>query len=228
MPVGDIAIIEVMLRQLQQHGLRRATIAVGYLAELLMAYLGDGSKLRLTIDYSREAKPLGTAGPLKLIPDLHSTFMIMNGDILTSLDYTALVAYHRQHHATATLAVFSRPVQIDLGVVQLNAAHHLVDYIEKPTLHYQVSMGICVCEPRVLDYIPDDAYFDFPMLIKTLMHAGEPVLGYPHEGYWLDLGRKEDYERAVDDFVQMRSIFLPGEACEATDDRGGHGPSQPS
>ena len=210
MPVGDIAIIEVMLRQLHHHGLRHATIAVGYLAELLMAYVGDGSKLGLSVDYSREDKPLGTAGPLKLIPDLHSTFMVMNGDILTSLDYTALLESHHRQHATVTIAVFSRPVQIDLGVVQLNAEQYLIDYIEKPTLHYQVSMGICVCEPRVLDYIPANTYFDFPTLIKTLLHAGEPVLGYSHQGYWLDLGRKEDYERAVAHFTRMRTIFLPG------------------
>lgn len=215
MPVDNMAIIEVMLRQLQHHGLRQATIAVGYLAELLMAYLGDGSKLGLAIDYSREDKPLGTAGPLKLVAGLDRTFMIMNGDILTSLDYSALVDYHHRQQATATVAVFARPVTIDLGVVQLNAAHRLVDYIEKPTLHYQVSMGICVCEPTVLRYIPPDTYYDFPTLIKTLMQAGEPVLGYPHEGYWLDLGRKEDYERAVEDFVRMRAAFLPGEAPSA-------------
>jgi NDP-mannose synthase len=211
MPVGDMAIIEIMLRQLRLHGLKRASIAVGYLAELLIAYLGDGTKLGLTIDYSREEKPLGTAGPLKLVAGLDSTFIVMNGDILTTLDYSALVDFHKRRKATATIAVFSRPVRIDLGVVKFDSDGRLVDYIEKPTLHYEVSMGINVLEPKALDFIPADEYFDLPTLMKTLMQAGEPVLGFKHEGYWLDMGRKEDYERAVEDFDRLRADFLGGE-----------------
>ena len=208
MPVGDVAILEVMLRQLRQHGVRRVTMAVGHLAELLMAYLGDGSRFGLTVDYSREEKPLGTAGPLKIIPDLGATFLVMNGDILTTLDYSALVEWHLRQGAAATISVFRRPVQIDLGIVKMDETNRLTDYIEKPTLHYEVSMGIYVFEPRVLTHIPSNDYLDFPTLVRKLMAAGEKVCGYPHEGYWLDLGRKEDYEQAVEDFERMRSEFL--------------------
>lgn len=214
MPIGDIAILEVVLRQLRLYKVNRVTIAVGYLAELLMAYLGNGCKFGLSIDYSREDSPLGTAGPLKLIPNLTETFLVMNGDLLTTLDYAALVAYHRSRQAAATIAVFSRPVHIDLGIVRMDKHNRLVDYIEKPTLHYEVSVGVYVFEPRVLDYIPTNEYLDFPTLVKTLINAGELIVGYPHQGYWLDLGCKEDYERAVDDFARLRSQFLPGEIDE--------------
>lgn len=209
LPVGDIAILEVVLRQLANHNFDQATIAVGYLEELMMAYLGDGLKFGIPIDYSREEMPLGTAGPLKLIRGLDSTFLVMNGDILTTLNYSALLEYHRSRQAAATIAVFPRPVHIDFGVVKMDDNFSLSDYVEKPDLHYEVSMGVYVFEPRVLNYIPDNSYFDFPTLVKTLLAAGELVVGYPHHGYWLDLGRKEDYERAVDDFQQLRDEFLP-------------------
>ena len=133
----------------------------------------------------------------------------MNGDILTTLDYSAMLEFHRLRQATATIAVFSRPVRIDLGVVKFDAEDRLLEYIEKPTLHYQVSMGISILEPRVLDFIPQNDYLDLPTLMINLVQAGERVVGYQHEGYWLDLGRKEDYERAVEDFDQLRATFLP-------------------
>lgn len=212
LPVGDIAILEVVLRQLRFFGIQRVTIAVGYLGELLMAYLGDGRRFALSVDYSREEEPLGTAGPLKLIPDLDDTFLVMNGDLLTTLDYQALVEFHRRHEAVSTIAVFSRPVHIDLGIVEMNEDQRLTGYIEKPTLHYQVSMGVYVFEPVVLDHIPYGEYLDFPDLVKRLIAADQSVLGYLHDGYWLDLGRREDYEKAVHDFEQMRDKFLPGES----------------
>lgn len=209
MPIGDIAILEVVLRQLCYHNFASATIAVGYLDELLMAYTGDGRKFGFPVNYSREDKPLGTAGPLKLIRDLDDTFLVMNGDILTTLDYESLIDHHRRRQATATIAVFPRPVHIDFGVIEMNGDGCLSDYIEKPDLQYEVSMGVYVFEPRVLDYIPEGEYFDFPTLVKRLLAAGELVIGYPHRGYWLDLGRREDYETAINDFARMRDEFLP-------------------
>lgn len=216
MPIGDIAILEVVLRQLAYHDFAGATIAVGYLDELLMAYLGDGRKFGVPVSYSREERPLGTAGPLKLIRDLDDTFLVMNGDILTTLDYEALLDHHRRRQATATIAVFPRPVHIDFGVIEMNPDGCLSDYIEKPDLHYEVSMGVYVFEPRVLDYIPEGEYFDFPTLVKRLLAAGELVVGYTHRGYWLDLGRKEDYEQAIDDFARMRDEFLPAKPVLST------------
>jgi NDP-sugar pyrophosphorylase family protein len=211
MPIGDIPILAVVLHQLRHYGFSRVTIAVGHLAELLMAYLNNGRQFGLAIDFSHESKPLGTAGPLRLIPDLTETFLVMNGDLLTTLDYTDLVRFHHSRKAAATIAIFPRPVYIDLGIVHMDEDNRLVGYVEKPTLYYQVSMGVYVFEPKVLDYIPYNAYMDFPDLVKTLLNAGELVVGFPHDGYWLDLGRHEDYEQALTDFEQMRSLFLPGE-----------------
>lgn len=209
MPIGDIAILEVVLRQLASYNFTQATIAVGYLNELLMAYIGDGRKFGLPVNYSHEEKPLGTAGPLKLISGLDDTFLVMNGDILTTLDYEVLLDFHRRRNASATIAVFTRSVNIDFGVIEMDGDNCLSDYIEKPKMDYEVSMGVYVFEPHVLNYIPENQYFDFPTLVKTLLAAGELVVGYPHNGYWLDLGRREDYERAVEDFERMRDDFLP-------------------
>ena len=211
MPVDDVAILEIVLRQLRYFGVQRATIAVGYLAELLMAYLQDGEKWGIAIDYSREDRPLGTAGPLKLIRGLNETFLVMNGDLLTSLDYRELVAFHREKNAVATIGIFSRLIPIDLGIVEIDHEQRLWNYIEKPTLTHNVSMGVYVFEPQVLDYIPQNERLDFPDLIHLLLKAQQPVYGYAHKGYWLDLGRKEDYEQAVNDFQRMRSTFLPDE-----------------
>jgi len=197
MPVGDMPILEIIVRQLKLNGIEEVILAVGHLAELIMAYFGDGSRFGVRIRYSREREPLGTAGPLSLLrDDLKDTFLVMNGDILTTLSYRKLVEYHKKSGAVATIALKRRDVYIDFGVVKLNEMSEIVDYVEKPVLNYLVSMGVYVFEPKVLDYIPDGKKFDFPDLVKRLIEAGEKVKGYVYDGYWLDIGRPEDYERA--------------------------------
>jgi len=197
MPVGDKPILEIIVRQLKLHGIDEIIMAVGHLAELIMTFFGDGSKFGVRIKYSREDEPLGTAGPLSLIRDeLTETFLVMNGDILTTLNYSDLIDYHRSSGAIATIALNRRNIYIDFGVVKLDENSYITDYIEKPTLKYLVSMGVYVFEPRVLEYIPDRKRFDFPDLVKKLINAGEKVKGYIYDGYWLDIGRPEDYERA--------------------------------
>ena len=183
-------------------------MAVGYLAELLEAYFGDGLKLGVRITYSREDKPLGTAGPLSLIKGLDETFLVLNGDLLTNLDYRRLIEYHHQSGSTCTIAMYNRQVQITLGVIKLDGDNRLVDYIEKPTYDYQVSMGVYVFEPAVLQYLQPDTRLDFPDLIKTLLREGHPVRGYPFDGYWLDIGRHEDYAQAMEDFENMRPSLV--------------------
>jgi NDP-sugar pyrophosphorylase family protein len=173
-----------------------------------MAYFGDGSKLSLKIEYSREDAPLGTAGPLAFISGLTETFLVMNGDVLTTLDYGDLLAYHRQKGGVATIAMHERAVQIDLGVIEVDAENRLTAYIEKPSYHYRASMGIYVFEPAILRYIPPGERLDFPDLIHLLLQHGEEVVGYPYDGYWLDIGRPDDYERAVEEFSRLRSEFL--------------------
>jgi NDP-mannose synthase len=207
-PVDDMPIVEIVIRQLKTHGFDRVTLSVGHLAELLIAYFGDGNKLGIPIEYSKEEQPLGTTGALALIPDLNQTFLTMNGDILTTLDFTALVEYHRQSGAIATIAMHKRSVKIDLGVIQTNNKNEIIGYIEKPTYDYSVSMGIYIFEPRVLDYSRPGERLDLPDLIHLLLQNSEKVMGYPSDCYWLDIGRPDDYEQAVAEFSRLRGQFL--------------------
>jgi len=210
MPLGDTPILEVVVRQLRHYGFTHLTFAVGHLAELLQAFFGDGSKYGLTIDYSREDEPLGTAGPLKLIPDLDGHFLVMNGDLLTDLDYGELMRRHREQANDATIGVFEKEVKIDLGVLDRDEEGRIVDYREKPTLRYDVSMGVYAFRREVLDLIPD-GYFDFPDLVLELIRRDRPIRGFAFHGMWLDIGRQEDYGNAVETFERERSRFLPGE-----------------
>ena len=209
MPIGDLPILEILLRQMKRAGIQEVTLTVGHLAELLRAFFQDGGNLGLSIDYSYEEKPLGTAGPLSLLRDrLSSTFVVTNGDVLTTLDLEQIIASHRRSGAAATIAMHARRVRIDLGVLQFNGSYQLTDYIEKPTYDFHVSMGIYVFEPRVLDFIPYNQYLDFPDLVLKMIADGECVKGYPFDGYWQDLGRPDDYEQAVRDFAELRQKFL--------------------
>ena len=211
MPIGDMPILEVVLRQLKAAGIDRVTMAVGHLAELLQAFFGDGKRFGLPIDYSIEEKPLGTVGPLTLIPDLGGTLLMMNGDILTTLDYRDLIERHRESGAIVTIASYVRQVKIDFGVIEADAANVLTRYVEKPKLDYRVSMGVYVFEPEVLRYLRPGQYHDFPDLVKTLIAEGKKVVSYPFSGYWLDMGRPDDYARAVEEFESRRTEFLPME-----------------
>ncbi len=211
MPIGDMPILEVVLRQLAHHGFKDATLAVGHLAELLMAYCGDGEKFGLTIDYSREEEPLGTAGPISLVPNLTETFLVMNGDLLSTLDYSAMWKHHEERGAIATLASYRRDVKIDFGVVESQDGW-VKDYIEKPTYHYAVSTGIYIFEPAILNYIERGKKLDLPELVLRLLKENQKVNVYNFDGYWLDIGRHDDYETAMREFAERRLEFLPSEA----------------
>ena len=211
MPIGDMPILEVLLRQMKRAGIEDVILTVGHLAQLLRTFFLDGSQWGVNITYSHEQTPLGTAGPLSLIEGLDSTFLVTNGDVLTTLDLQELLAFHRAQESIATIAVHHRQVKIDLGVVQWNGGNCISGYIEKPTYDYTVSMGIYVFEPRVMNYIPFNMYLDFPDLVLKLIAAGEKVTGYSFNGYWMDLGRPDDYAQAAKDFMNMRTQFLPEE-----------------
>ena len=208
MPIGEMPILEVLLRQLKHAGILDVIITVGHLASLLEAYFQDGGRWGLHISYSYEDHPLGTAGPLALIEGLDEPFLTLNGDVLTTLDLRQLLAFHRQQAAAATIAMHQRQVKIDYGVIQCNGGHEIKGYIEKPSYDYLVSMGVYVFQPEVLDYIPRDQYLDFPDLVLKLIAAGQKVAGYRFEGYWQDLGRADDYQEANRDFEHLRSQFL--------------------
>ncbi len=209
MPIGDMPILEIMLRQMKRAGIRQVTLTTGYLDNLLRLFFLDGRRLGLKIDYVREEKPLGTSGPLANVKGLTRTFLVTNGDVLTDLDFAELIAYHQQQGGIATIATHKRKVTINLGVVNVDKDNTVTDYLEKPDFNYLVSMGLYVFEPRVLNYIAKDEYLDFPDLVRSLIAAGEKVNSFIFKGYWEDLGRPDDYERASADFERNRSQFLP-------------------
>jgi NDP-mannose synthase len=208
MPIGDMPILEILLRQMKRSGIEDVTLTVGHLAELLNAFFQDGSRLGLKIDYSVEDRPMGTAGPLSLIKGLDETFLVTNGDVLTTLDMRTLMDYHREQGGIATIATHVRNVRVDLGVVQTDLRHQIMAYIEKPTYEMYVSMGVYIFEPRVLNYIPYNQRLDLPDLMLKLIAAGEQVYSYPFDGYWMDLGRTSDYEQAISDFDQIKDMLL--------------------
>lgn len=209
MPIDDMPIIEIVIRQLRHYGVDHVTMAVGHLAELLMTFLGDGERFGLRIDYSREDKPLGTAAPLLLVDNLPETFLVMNGDLLTTIDYRRLFETHTSGGAELTIATHERDVRIDLGVLETDDDGRVSEYHEKPTIHYTASMGVYVFDRRALDHIPSGAYFDFPDLIQA-MAPERTVATYQHNGLWLDIGRHEDFEEAQRLFDKHRDEFLPG------------------
>ncbi|MFQ5615650.1 MAG: sugar phosphate nucleotidyltransferase [Anaerolineales bacterium] len=208
MPIGDMPILEIILRQMKRAGIEEVILTVGHLKELLRAFFQDGERFGLKICYSSEDKPLGTAGPLSLIGGLDDTFVVTNGDVLTTLDFKSLIETHRRSKAAATIAMHERQVKVDLGVIQCNGANEVTGYIEKPTYDFHVSMGIYVFTPQVLNYIPHNQYLDFPDLVLKLLDEGQRVMGYPFDGYWQDLGRPNDYERAVEEFDELKPQLL--------------------
>lgn len=209
MPIGEMPILEVVLRQLAYHQINEITLAVGYLAELLQAYCGDGSKFGVRLNYSREDQPLGTAGPIALVQDLNETFLVMNGDLLTTIDYTAMWNYHKERGAIATLASYKREVKIDLGVIQSEDGW-VKDYVEKPVYDYSVSTGVYIFEPEILNYIQKGQRLDLPELVMRLLKSRRQVNVYNFEGYWLDIGRHDDYDAAMEEFSKHREEFLNG------------------
>lgn len=208
MPIDDMPILEVVIRQLKQAGFREIFLAVGHLASLLEAFFGDGSRWGVHIHYSREEKPLGTAGPISMIAGLDSTFLVMNGDLLTNINCADMLRYHREQKAWATVGLYEKSVSVDLGVIESDSNGRIMEYVEKPMLKYEVSAGIYVFEPAVLPYIPKGERYDLPDLIRQLLAAQRPVVGYRFNGYWLDIGRPEDYSQAVDLFERERAAFL--------------------
>jgi NDP-mannose synthase len=209
MPVDGIPILEVIVRQLAHFRIRELIFTVNPQSEpLLSAYFGNGSRYGVDICYSKEERPLGTAGPLSLLSNLPETFLVMNGDILTTLNYYELIQYHRRHKGIVTIAMSQKKVQLELGVMEFNRAHRLTRYVEKPTLSYSVSMGIYVFEKRVLKWIPSKRYLDFPELIQKLLREKKRVTCYPSGDFWLDIGRHEDYEEAQKKFQEMRKKLL--------------------
>jgi NDP-sugar pyrophosphorylase family protein len=208
LPIAEVPVAEILIRQLAAAGVAHVTMAVGHLAALLQAYFGDGERFGVRIDYSLEQEPSGTAGPLALVGGLDRTFLVVNGDLLTTLDFAAMVDFHKRAEATATIGVYRQEFQIELGVLETDE-DDVTGYIEKPRHTYDASVGAYVVEPEVLQFIPLDRPYDLPDLIKELIRAGRAVKAFRFEGHWLDIGRPQEYEHASELFQRDRERFLP-------------------
>lgn len=211
-PVGDVPILEVLIERLIAFGVTDITLALGHLAELVKAYFQHRQSLtsRFHLRYVEEDSPTGTSGSLANVAGLDQTFLVMNGDLLTDLNIGDLVAFHRQHNASLTIATHKRQVKLDLGVLESDAEGRITDYHEKPERTYDVSMGIYVYEPRALKLITRGEYLDFPDLVLRLLANGEKVMSFRTDCLWLDIGRPDDYAEAQRLFEQNRERFVRG------------------
>ncbi len=207
-PVGSLPIMEILLNQLKASGFTHITIAVNHLAEIIMAYFQDGKKWNIKIDYSIEDKPLSTMGPLKLIDNLPENFLIMNGDVLTDLNFNAFMQKHLDGNHLFSISSFIRTDKSEYGVLRVNDDHILTEFQEKPSHSFHVSMGIYAVNRKVMDYIPRDTFFGFDNLMYKLLEENQPVNVIPHTGVWLDIGRPADYQLAIDTFETNPKQFI--------------------
>jgi NDP-mannose synthase len=208
MPIGDYPILEIILRQLKNAGFDDITISTGHLHELIYAYLQSRHDLAVPVKFSRETNPLGTIAPLLAIKDLEDDFLVMNGDILTDLDYRAFLAYHKEKKGIATIATYSRNVYIDFGVMCVENDAKISKFIEKPTNHFDVSMGVYAFNKKILELIPHGSPFGFDNLMYSLMDRHDDVFSFRHNGYWLDIGRPDDYAKAIEEFEKNKDNYL--------------------
>jgi len=203
-PLGEKPILDTILRQLKHFGFTQVTLAVGYMAEMIQTYVNHGERYGLDITYSFEDEPLGTVGPLAQMHHLDESFLVMNGDVITDLDYSDLFQFHKQHKGLVTVGTYKKNFKIDLGIISGTADSCITNYIEKPVHTYQVSMGVYVFEHEVLQYIEPHKYLDFPDLVKRLLANGRSVVSYPFDGYWLDIGNHSDYEKALEEYEHIK------------------------
>ena len=209
-PIGGQPILEIIICQLALQGFDHVTLAVNHQAEMIKAYIGDGARFQLRIDYSLESMALSTMGPLKLIPDLPDSFLVMNGDVLTDLNFYEFLTHHMQDKNIFTISSASREQKIDFGVLDCNSSGFLTGFQEKPTNLYQVSMGVYALSNKILDFIPSGTSYGFDNLIYDLLKSEENVRVRSYAGYWLDIGRISDYEQALEDFEKFGDKFVFG------------------
>ena len=207
-PVGDRPILEHILRRLHACDVRKVDLCVGHLGELIQVYFSQADALPddLELRWHWEDEPLGTAGALRLVPYLRGTFIAMNGDILTTIDYRRLVEFHERSGAALTVAMHPRTVDIDLGVIETDG-DRIIGWREKPKLDYEVSMGIYVYDERALAQLPAEGPCQFPELIQRLLAEGEPVSAFRSNAEWFDIGTIPEHQRAVDAFERDPEVF---------------------
>lgn len=215
MPVGEMPILEIMLRQLASQGFRDVTISIGYLGDMIRMHCGNGSKWGMNIGYVTEDQPLGTMGPLKLVDGLTRPFLVMNGDLLTDFDFTELLRQHQQFAGPLTIGTYLKPVNVSLGVLENDAGNRVVGFREKPTLHFPCSMGVYAMNPEMLDLIPEGEPFGFDDLMYKMLDQGQHAYSYIFRGTWMDIGRPEDFHAACEMVEKEPGRFIPRELRKA-------------
>lgn len=207
MPIGEYPILEVVVRQLIKNGFDHISMAVNHQASLIKTFFGNGEKWSVNIDYFQEEDPLGTMGPLSNISDLPEDFLVMNGDILTDLNFDLFYKEHIKNNSIFTICSSERKQKIDYGVLESDSNGYLTKFNEKPDLNYLVSMGIYMVNKKVTDFIPK-TFYGFDSLMLDLLKRKETVSIKNFSGYWLDIGRPDDYEKAIEDFDLLKDNFL--------------------
>ncbi|MBU1357827.1 MAG: NTP transferase domain-containing protein [Gammaproteobacteria bacterium] len=213
MPLGDMPVLELLLHQLRRAGVDEVYLAVNHLHHLIRAFCGDGSRFGLSINYSLEDSPLGTAGPLGgLLANMGDDFIVTNGDLLTTFDIAALIRTHLDRGSDATICVYERELKIDFGLIEVDSDMNLKGYLEKPMSKHLVSMGLYVLRrDAVAPHVSPGVHLDMPDLLLKLRDSGCKVQCHRQaESFWLDIGRPEDYATAQKMFEEQRELFLPG------------------
>lgn len=208
MPIGNQPILEIVVKQLSRAGFKHIIMAVGHLSELIQAYFADGRKFGVKIEYSLEDKPLGTVGPLRLIKNLDKDFIVLNGDLITDIDFSVFFNRHLKSKNICTIGVYNKLYKIDLGIIEFDRAKKIRDYIEKPSVEYPVSMGIYGFNRKILSFVPNKRSCDFPSLVKLLIRERQKIGAYLHKGYWCDIGNHEDYRRVNQELKNIRRRLL--------------------
>ena len=208
MPVGERPILEIVIGQLRAAGIKKITLAVNHMADIIMAFFGNGEKFGVEISYSMEDKPLGTVGPIKLIKDLPEYFLVMNGDILSDIDYAGLIKAHIASGTPLTIATYRRDSKIDFGVLEIDkTSNRLTGFIEKPIYNFDVSMGIYVFSRSLMEMVPANQPFGIDNLALRMLVENLPINTFQFGGYWLDIGRPDDYDKANQDLADNPSLF---------------------
>lgn len=207
-PIGELPILEILILKLKKHGFKSIIISVNFQANIIMDYFQDGKKWNVNIEYIIERKPLGTMGPINLLNDPPDNFLVMNGDIITDLDFNKFYKYHTKSKNLFTISSFSRDEKIDYGVLDIGKNNLLEHFSEKPIQKYMVSMGIYAMNKSLIKYISKNTNFGFDNLMKKLLKAKISVNVSVHSGYWLDVGRPTDYQQAQNDIKYIKKNIL--------------------
>jgi NDP-sugar pyrophosphorylase family protein len=207
-PLGDKPILERIILQLKLHGFTHITITLNHMAEIIKAYFNDGSKWNVKIDYTLEEEPLSTMGPLTLVKDLPKNFLVMNGDVLTDLNFSEFFNEHENKNSLFTIASHRRIEKIDYGLLHQDKYNKLTKFEEKPSYDFLVSMGVYMLNRSIMDYIPKNTFFGFDHLMYKLLEVKKPATVYEYSGFWLDIGRPSDYETAIEKINDPKFMIL--------------------